>query len=331
MVKQDALMERYNKGFGLVYILLGLVISSIIISAYIPWKANQERKERGIEYAHNLTRVISGIQQYQYWQINNNPNINPKDAFPFAIRALMNNNGQWWPKCSDAEYKNKMCMLPDLVLWNANAILGYVRINEQASPPYPAYAEITVPLGVLPKNERGYWKATLIQRAHAKEEPNGNIKIKVFDPMISLFYKKAQKDFLRKDGSTPLEGDWDVGNKAITNASMMTVRNQAGKQTIMGTGTVKEFTVTHGKIIPYSTWDCPAGLKKTIHLSINAKIPPLREQYIGLAGEIPYYEDHYPSYFVVKMDYNAKLKSIGQWQKMHTGYITVRLNCSPIN
>ncbi|PSW30792.1 type II secretion system protein [Photobacterium phosphoreum] len=325
-------MKPFNKqsGFGLVEIMMGLTILSLVMSAYIPWKNNQEKKQHGIDYAHYITRVISGIQQYQYWKINENPNINSKDAFPFAIKSLMDNNGQWWPKCSDAEYKNKMCLLPDIVPWNGNALISYKRVNEQIYPntPHPAYAELSIPLGLIPKNERAYWRNPLIQLAHSKEDKNGNIIIQIYDPMISLFYKKAEKQFLKKDGSTPLEGDWDVGNKSIFNAKKYSVKTQDGNQLRIDAGTVREFLAKNDTKIYKNSWSCPQGLRKVIHVGLHAPMAPNSTvEYVGIASFNPYYLD-YGSYYLLKLDYNAKIKSTGKWQKMTSGFLNVRLNCS---
>ncbi|MGR5465486.1 hypothetical protein ACPV5G_21380, partial [Photobacterium damselae] len=60
----------------------------------------------------------------------------------------------------------------------------------------------------------------------------------------------AQLDqYVKRDGSTPLTKDWDVGNRAITNATDFSIRLQNGTQQRLGSGVIDYLVGWHGKSV----------------------------------------------------------------------------------
>lgn len=308
---------KKQKGFGLIETIMALAILGIMSTFIIQGVNKYNQIQQAKAYAAHIERVINQLQKYQYKKVTID-HISPssKNVWPTNLDGLMIAS-QFWPQCSLVDEQAHRCVRPDSVPWTTRK-LGY-----SVTSTNPTKAELILP---SPPPE---WASPLKRLPFAVTQGNGDIKISVEDPLLSQVFDGLQQDWLKKDGSIKLTDTWDVGNQAITNTSMVTILNQAGRQNIIGTGTIYEFLARNGQTFPYSSWDCPIGLKKTVHLSINSKIPPPGEQYIGEAGEKPYLINR-GSYFEVRMEYNAKLKSTGKWTPMTTGYINVRLNCSPI-
>ncbi|ELV7517061.1 type II secretion system protein, partial [Photobacterium damselae] len=260
-------IQTRQRGFGLIEIVLALGIISLALGAYIPWQARQEQRKVGLDYAAYVSRVISGVQEYQYWQISRDPNISAFNAFPAHLRDLMKNRGQWWAECSENDYKQKKCLIPDEVPWNSGFRIKYNRVESNGDE--PAFARITLPLRVIPAKERGYWKGPLIALPYAKEQTNGDIQIKIYDPMLSQFYKKAFDSFIKKDGSTNLTGDWDVGgNHAILNAKGLSVNIGGGYQQRVDAGVVGAFMARPDGTTRIAKHRCAAGLKAVLMVGV---------------------------------------------------------------
>lgn len=311
-------VKNKQKGFGLVEVILALAIFSII-STFILQAVNKYRDiENANNYAKYIERVINQLQQYQYYQVSS-LHLDPATAqvWPSTLDGLMSVDGQFWPQCSIAAERDRMCQRPDSVPWTAQR-LGYTVTTTN-----PTKAELTIPLSTIASNQRTQWASPLRAIPFAVTQANGDIKIAIGDPLLSQVYK----DWLRKDGSTELTAAWDVGNQAILNAERISVLAENGKQLRIDGGTVKEFLAIHDQHVSKNSWSCPVGLKQTIHVSLNAPMAPRGYEYIGIANYKPFVIDK-GAYYQLGLEYNAKIKATGKWEKMNSGYLNVRLNCS---
>ncbi|MCD9504064.1 prepilin-type N-terminal cleavage/methylation domain-containing protein [Photobacterium phosphoreum] len=304
---------KKQQGFGLIEVILGLAIFGIVMTFILQGVNKYTQIKNAKDYAIHIERVITQLQQYQYYQVSTKHE-DPATAkvWPSTLESIMSVDGQFWPQCSMASERNQLCQRPDSVPWTTQR-LGY-----SVTTTNPTKAIITLP------SPSAQWAAPLRKIPFAVTNPTtGDISITIGDPLLS----QAYKDWLNKDGSTELTGTWDVGNQAILNAERISVRAENGKQLRIDAGTVKEFLAIHDQRVYKNSWSCPRGLKQTIHVSLNAPMAPQGFEYIGIANYKPFVIDRGP-YYQLGLEYNAKIKATGKWEKMTSGYLNVRLNCT---
>ena len=305
---------KKQQGFGLIEVILGLAIFGIAITFILQGVNKYTQIKNAKDYAIHIERVITQLQQYQYYQVSTKHE-DPATAkvWPSTLEGIMSVDGQFWPQCSMASERNQLCQRPDSVPWTTQR-LGY-----SVTTTNPTKAIITLP------SPSAQWAAPLRKIPFAVTNPTtGDITIAIGDPLLSQTYK----DWLNKDGSTELTGTWDVGNQAILNAERISVRAENGKQLRIDGGTVKEFLAENAQKVYKNSWSCPKGLKQTIHVSLNAPMAPNQHiEYIGIANFKPYAIDK-GAYYQLGLEYNAKIKATGKWERMTSGFLNVRLNCS---
>jgi len=317
---------KKQHGFTLVGTMLALSIFSIMLIGWTRIAVNELEKRNAVEFREHIELLTTQIQKYQYYQVTEK-GMMPASAssFPQNLDGLMTKYpDRFWPSCSVTDELNKKCKRPDGLPWS-NLKIGY-RLTFNGAPRLPSVV-LTFPLSsaVLTANDRAKWASELLRLPFVKALSNGDITITIHDPMIAHVYS----EFLKRDGSRALTSSWDVGNQSILNAKNVSVKAASGQQLNLAVGTVKEYLVRSGTRVYANSWSCPANLKQTIHVSVNAVMAPNRHtQYIGTSGFIPFAYSH-AGYWDVGMRYNAKIKATGKWQKMSSGYLNVRLNCSP--
>ncbi|WP_428470012.1 type IV pilus modification PilV family protein [Photobacterium angustum] len=303
--------RKKQGGFSLIETIMAMVFFSFLLLGFMQLKTKWDQGAAAKRYADHVELLVTQLQKYQHERVTiAHQDPATKAVWPQTLNNLMDNN-QYWPSCSVTDEQQHRCTRPDNVPWTTRKI-SYSVTNQN-----PTQVLLTLP--TAPK----MWASALKKIPFAVEQANGDIIIRVGDPLISQLYK----DWLRKDGSTTLTADWDVGNKAILNAKAVSVRTTDGKQRNLGVGTVVEKRIQEGDRINYWDWSCPEGLKKTVGLEIVSKIPPAGTEYIGMSSENSWV-DAYSDHFIAHMTYNAKIKSTGKWEKRTTGYMTVRLNCN---
>ncbi|MEC6816757.1 prepilin-type N-terminal cleavage/methylation domain-containing protein [Photobacterium toruni] len=305
---------KKQQGFGLIEVILGLAIFGIVMTFILQGVNKYTQIKNAKDYAIHIERVITQLQQYQYYQVSTKHE-DPATAkvWPSTLESIMSVDGQFWPQCSMASERNQLCQRPDSVPWTTQR-LGY-----SVTTTNPTKAIITLP------SPSAQWAAPLRKIPFAVTNPTtGDISIAIGDPLLS----QAYKDWLKKDGSTELTGTWDVGDQSILNVKKVSVKTQAGTQLRIDTGTVKEFLARNNDDIPKNSWSCPSGLRQTIHVSVHAPMAPnATTEYIGISNFKPYAIDK-GAYYQVRLEYNAKIKSTGKWKKMSSGFLNVRLSCS---
>ncbi|MGR5187067.1 type II secretion system protein [Photobacterium damselae] len=306
---------KKQKGFGLIETIMALAILGIVSTMIIKGVNKYNQIQQAKAYAAHIERVINQLQKYQYKKVTID-HISPssKNVWPTNLDGLMIAS-QFWPQCSLVDEQAHRCVRPDSVPWTTRK-LGY-----SVTSTNPTKAELILP---SPPPE---WASPLKRLPFAVTQGNGDIKISVEDPLLSQVFDGLQQDWLKKDGSTELTKTWDVGNQSILNAKKFSVRTQTGTQLRIDAGTVKEFLARHNDRVYKSSWSCPEGLRQTIHVSAHAPMAPNSStEYVGIANFKPYAIDR-GSFYELKFDYNAKIKSTGKWARMHSGFLNVRLNC----
>ncbi|SGZ04447.1 type II secretion system protein [Moritella viscosa] len=317
---------KKQHGFTLIGTMLALSIFSIMLIAWTRIAVDQLEKRNAVEFKEHIELLTTQIQKYQYYQVTEKGIMPSASAsFPLNLDGLMTEYpDRFWPSCSMTDERNKICKRPDGLPWS-NLKIGY-RLTFNGAPSLPSVV-LTFPLSrrVLTANDRARWASELLRLPFAKNQANGDITITIHDPMIAHVYS----EFIKRDGSRELTDTWDVGNQSILNAKQVSLKTQDGRQQLLGVGTVKEFLAQHGNHVYKNSFSCGAKMKKTIHVSVNAAMAPnSRMEYIGIASFKPYAIDQ-GSYWSLGLIYNAKIKATGKWKKMSSGFLNVRLNCSP--
>ena len=317
--------QKNQRGFGLMSVMLALILISTMLIGLTNVIVDKLNKRNASEFRAHIEQVIAQIQQYQYFMVTEKGTIpGSPTTFPSDLNGLMVDfPGQFWPGCSLIDESNGLCKRPDGLPYS-NLKLGYGLIFGGA-PSLPSVV-LTFPLStsVISVSDRAQWANELQRLPFATVLGNGDITVTIHDPLIMQVYK----EFLKRDGSVQLTESWDVANQSILNAKKITVQTQNGRQQQLGTGTVKEYLARHNDKVFKNSWSCPSSLIQTLHVSLNAPMAPnSTTEYIGIAGFKPYAIDN-GSYWTLGLVYNAKIKSTGKWQKMNSGFLNVRLNCS---
>ena len=310
---------KKQQGFSLIGMLLAMTVFAISIAVYIPYKQKQKEQDDAIVFMQQTKHLIEQIQLFNYRKSTTEDNFN-RDDWPSSLNALMTDYpGTFWPVCSESAAQQGQCRRPESTPWNKPITYTVEHVGLSI---YNAF--LTIPISQT-GDKKAVWARPFYDLSGVTKQPNGDLKIEIKPLLNSIAYDA----FLKKDGSTPLTDDWDVGGKSILNAKRVTLA-AGNKQQELGTGTQREFLAKHFDRIEKNSYQCAEGLIKTIHTSINAAFAE-NEEYISIGSFKPYTQDN-GDWWRVGMDYNAKIKSLrypnGKWYIRHSGYINVRLNCS---
>jgi len=318
-------LKKTQSGFSLMSVMLGLVLVSAMLIGATNIVVDKLNKRKATEFRAHIELVIAQIQQYQYFMVTEQ-GINPASptTFPDNLDGLMYKfPDQFWPRCSLNDEQKGACKRPDGLPWS-NLKLKY-ELTFGGIPRLPSVL-LTFPLSSIPINERALWASELQRLPFARTQPNGDITVKINDPLIMSVYK----EFLKRDGSVQLTDAWDVGNQSILNAKAVSVRTQNNTQQRLGLGIVSQYLAIHGDRINKNAWSCAVGLKQTLHLSVNTIASKNdQEKYLGIGGFKPFVVDK-GAYWEVMLEYNVKIKrgSSETWVKRNSGYVTVSQQCS---
>ncbi|WP_305840284.1 prepilin-type N-terminal cleavage/methylation domain-containing protein [Photobacterium leiognathi] len=249
---------KKHKGFGLIEAIISLSLFSLILVSFLKGVAKHNQVKTANAYAKHIELVINQLQKYQnYMVLDKKTDPVLASVWPTNLEGLMTGS-KFWPQCSFLEEQAHHCERPDNVPWTAQK-LGYkvlLKFNEQST------AELTIP---SPPPE---WASPLRRIPFAVVQSNGDIKITIGDPLLS----QAFKAFLKKDGTTELTGDWDVGNKNILNVADITLRNADGTVMSVAAGLTRQhFSARHGTVIKSPS--CPVRMNAKIKLATQGNIP----------------------------------------------------------
>lgn len=306
---------KKQKGFGLIETILSLSVLSLAMVWILQGVTKYNQIKTANAYAKHIELVINQLQKYQNYMVLNN-GIDPvlSSVWPANLDGLMNGS-KFWPQCSLVDEQAHRCVRPDTVPWSAKK-LGYkvlVKLNEQSK------AELTIP------SPPSVWAAPLKRIPFAITQGNGDIKITIGDPLLS----QAFKEFLRKDGSTSLTGDWDVGgNNSILNARNISVVGNNGTQRQLGVryiGDAKSGTRIR-KID-----NCPSGSKPD--LIVTPKMIGATSKKYSIRDVAQWFlqkDDTNPNWWTVHIYMNVKdAQYDNKWREIEDGWFSWEVVCVP--
>ncbi|GIU42901.1 hypothetical protein TUM4438_10550 [Shewanella sairae] len=303
-------MYKKQQGMSLIGVLLSL---SLIGVAMIPitqaiGKWSEQRIAR--HFSEQVENVIDAVQQYHYHKASNRLSVDPIGMWPASLDALISDfGGQFWAQCSMAEANAGRCKRPNHTPFNGQ--LSYQVVDGLSSL-------LTVPTGMTGDDKR-VWSTALLKIPFSKVKANGDVEIKIAPPLQSHAYA----EFLRKDGSTPLTGDWDVGGEnAILNTKGLTVRNADGTQMSMG-GTVFTKVYEHNSRVDKPI--CPSHLSPQISAVPMGMFHPTKP--LPLIGNGGVFVEDKGAYWLVTLSYAAQIDGGTNWERRHDGNINVTVHC----
>lgn len=314
-----------QRGLALLDVLFAMALMGLIIAGASKWMAIQKEKNAAGDYRARIELVIETLQKYQYQQHTLKPPVPLYEEFPNLLNDLVTPDEQFWINCTPADEAARSCVRPDSAPWTVER-LGYeagqrtVTINGQSRD--IAYAKLTFPLSstAIQPIHRAKWATELLKIPYAKAEPDGDITVMVYDPLLSQLYDA----FLQHDGSVPLSDDWDVGGEyGITNARDYTILNSDGTQKIVSKGLVNVVTVKHGERVYKPA--CPQGTTPDIMLSIGNIY--IASDYELTGSQKPYLITTTNDYWDVGLEVRVKSLITGDLTKSSSGEITVFTQC----
>ncbi len=77
-------------------------------------------RRNALAYREHIEHVIEQLQQYQYKKVTvDHENPYTDQVWPAKLDNLMSDyNSQFWPMCSKADEKNRLCQRPDGMPWS---------------------------------------------------------------------------------------------------------------------------------------------------------------------------------------------------------------------
>ncbi|GAL15776.1 hypothetical protein JCM19233_6798 [Vibrio astriarenae] len=200
-------MKR-QQGFGMLDMVFALALAGTLFVAYAGFMQRQKVEFDTQNYAKRIEHLIDALQRYHYQQ-----KLNDADTiyhFPSELNDIITPEEQFWLNCMVADEQARYCARPDYVPWTTQRI-DYIAGEKQVTLKHGlrviAYAELTFPLSAIAPEYRARWASPLLALPYAKRLANGDVKVSVYDPLLSQLYD----EFLQRDGSVPLTDDWDVG------------------------------------------------------------------------------------------------------------------------
>lgn len=255
-------MYARQRGFT----LLGLMITMGFISAiFLSMAENlvvRQLKAQAEPFEKRMLYIKEQIDAYQLTQFQANANnINLSLLFPRTLNAL---SPDYIPTCEVEDNQEGLCELIDQLPWGD----GSQKIQYQVKPdtnfmPIRYYAELTLPLPSKSDDssirEYNVYTEVLSRLPGIRFSPDEQSLIWRINRLGNIpAFEALMSEYVKKDGTTPLTKDWDVGNQAITNASDFSIRLQNGKQQRLGSGVIDYLVGWHGK--PVDKHSCAQGL-----------------------------------------------------------------------
>lgn len=245
---------RLQRGFGLLELVLTLVILSALMGMVVRWASIMGEKREAIVMGAHVERVITQLQMFQFKKKDSNPSAPISSTWPATLLALGSDSaGEFWIVCSNAEAQSGKCKQPTWTPWGM--AINYHVAGE--------FVTLTIPVSAAPAKLRVRQTTELLKTPYAKALANGDVEITVKPYLQATAYDA----FVRRDGSTSLTADWDVGDRSITNTKGIYARNVDGSQSLIS-GSVQGVHVGfHGERI--SKPACPANTKAQIQASFK--------------------------------------------------------------
>ena len=255
---------KNQRGFTLIGLLLTMSVLSLIAVGAVHELRDYRERTAAKQYVDRVFYLAQQLQLYHHHKVTVE-NVMTNHAWPAKLDNLMSDyDGAFWQQCSVAEQQTGKCRRPESTPWNVPITYEVVRnalIEDDVI--------LTIPYGSTGDMIKR-WSAPLREQdkyPHT-ELPNGDVKITVKYLTDATVYK----DFLKRDGSTTLTNDWDVGKKNIMNVTDISLVNSDGTMTSVASGlTRKHFSARHGAVIKKPS--CPVGMIAKIQLANQGNVP----------------------------------------------------------
>ena len=297
--------------------LMVLGIFGIVMAFTVPLYIIKIKKDERDDYGIYLASVTKALSEYQYQKvvIDFIPT-GSRLSWPISLDALMRDySGIFWTNCSSVQEQEGLCKRPDRIPWSTKKIAYEVESKLENS-----YALLTISMPPKSTPEYSRWLSSMYRIPDLEILPNGDVRIKV-KPLLTA---KVYRDLVHRDGSTNLTDDWDVGGKhSIVNAKDFTVLNSDGTHRRLAAGIVSVGTYKNNDYIKKPA--CPEGLTPDIQVAIKSILTP-SVAILSVAQSTAYVEDYYSREWVIKLDYQAKLKD-GTVALLHTGDVNATILC----
>ncbi|ARR51796.1 type II secretion system protein (plasmid) [Photobacterium damselae subsp. damselae] len=312
---------RKQKGFMLMGMLIALGFAAIFFSMIAEnLVIKQIRDQQAIPYKERLLNLKNQIENYQAAQFQTNPNIvNSTQLYPNNLKELETKG--FLPKCSSTDISQGRCADINKTPWDST-------IHYSVKSGSPPYAEIEIPLPNRNEDGRLYNVYTTVLAALPDIRFNTDeTKLiwrinRVSDlPAFSL----QLNEYIKRDGSTPLTKDWDVGNHAITNATDFSIRLQNGTQQRLGSGVIDYLVGWHGK--PVDKHSCARDLIPDIVVTAKDLQAWSRDHRFSSSGaeKIGYIDRG--NRWELYIHHNVLLLSTKKWGVINDGYLNVLRVC----
>ncbi|ELV7517184.1 type II secretion system protein [Photobacterium damselae] len=294
---------RKQQGFMLIGMLIALGFATIFFSMIAEnMVIKQIRDQQAIPYKERLLNLKNQIENYQAVQFQANPNIvNNPLLFPRNLKELETKG--FLPKCSHEDIRRGRCADINKTPWDST--ISYQRKRSQQGAFY--FAEITIPLPNKNSDGRLYNAFTSVLGSLPDIRFNSSETALLWriNRISDLPAFSAQLDqYVKRDGSSTLTGDWDVGNRAILNAKALSVNIGGGYQQRVDAGVVGAFMAKPGT--PITKHRCASGLKPVLM--------------VGVASNGDYY---YSQKFAETGAYKAAYEDAGnnRWKLTYIQYV----------
>ncbi|WP_318419559.1 hypothetical protein [Photobacterium leiognathi] len=309
---------KNQKGMALMSLLLAMTILSLLLVPAVREWGDKRQRNNATQFAERVLHLAERLQLYNHHRAKTE-NTNPIYAWPRNLDELMTvYPGAFWQQCTVAEQQTGKCLRPETTPWNVP--IKYA----QESGPWGRYVELTIPTGSTGDLIKR-WSAPLLQQGKYPftELPNGDVKIRVDYLADAVVYK----DFLKRDGSTTLTADWDVGNKNILNVADITLRNADGTMTSVAAGlTRSRFTARHNAVIKHPS--CPVGFRPQVQLAVQGNIPQSSINDFKEFGPIQIDGYDVAGGWKITTKYVATRKSDGKKYELTDGVVAGETYCS---
>lgn len=317
--------KRKQGGFGLMDVLLALSLTALVLVTVIPMSMSYYKQKQVDEFMTNIKGLIVQMQLYQYHRTSKEGyKSNPffpgyMDSWPASFDALMlDYGGAFRELCGPMNEEAGKCVRPDTLPFTTEK-LSFKQVMETTVNK----VFLVIPTSTLPDDgPRARWGQPLLALPDAQLLDNGDIHILLRPLTKTIMYD----EFLRKDGSVHLTGDWDVGgNNAITNVKDVTIRNSDGTQSLVSHGLASVSTLKHRDIVKKPS--CPEGMEPSINLALG--YIKIEGNYQLVGSQKPYLiaSGTNSSQWQVGLELRVKNVVTNAYDKLNTGDILAITQC----
>ncbi|PSU45765.1 hypothetical protein C9J12_21230 [Photobacterium frigidiphilum] len=317
-------MREPQKGFMLYGLLLTLAVLAGLVAYGVGIYTDSIRQKQAERYADHLVQVAEQLQNYQYYKVTKEGD-DPwlMSSWPASWEGLMTDyRGSFWLECTDSEQSSGLCSRPDYAPWSTNK-LEYHKTVPSADT---SFFVITIPLSELGVDTKSYrlWLSPIQKIPNVKLLLNGDAELRVGRTQMATVYK----EFLQRDGSTELTGDWDVGGKnGFVNVKDITMVNADGSQTSVAAGLIRSQGVAkHGEWVNMPS--CPLSLRPTQSFSFAGNIPnTISNDFNDFGPAKTYVLNQDTTRWQIGLDYVATKKSDKRKYTIHSGVVNYFTFC----